>query len=240
MTTPDNPFRPPAGKGDKFDTHAYKGCLLLVYCKGYQDLVKTSKGESSAADCDIIVIDRMDPVTNMPEFFDGAKLFGNLARSVGRDDGVGAYTLGWLDQVPTSAGNEAWVLRDATQDGAATQAASPWWQAHQQKRFKASVKPAQQQAAQGYQGPPQGQAQWQQDAWGGMNAAPAQPPAQAQGWGAMPPAQPAPQYGAPGPAAAPVADADPNIAFLIGKGLNPEQVQGMDPATRAAVAATLQ
>lgn len=224
-----NPFRQPGGQGDKFDTHAYKGCLLLVYCKGYQDEVTTSKGKSSAADCDIVVVDRLDPATQMPEFYDNAKLFGNLARSVGRDDGVGAYTLGVLDQVPTAGGNEAWILRDATDNPQAVQAATPWWDAHQQKRFRASQKPAQQQSVPAHQPAAPSAGAWQQDAWAGMNAAPpATPPAAAT---AAPPAAP----GAPAPGAA-----DPNIAVLINNGLNAAQVMQMDPATRAAIAATFQ
>lgn len=216
----DNPFRQPGGQGDKFDTHAYKGSLLLVFCKGYQDLVKTSKGETSEAACDIVVIDRIDPATQMPEFYDNAKLFGNLARSVGRDDGVGAYTLGWLDQVPTAGGNEAWILRDATEDANAVAQSTPWWQAHQQKKFRAAVRPATA-GAPGPTAPPA------HDPWAGMNATPA------------PPTTPAPAAAAPpGPTA--TSAPDPNIAVLINNGLNPQQVMAMDPATRAAVAATFQ
>lgn len=216
----DNPLlRKPAGKGDKFDTYVYKGSLLLVFCTAYQEEVKTSKGQSSEAVCDIIVVDRVDPATNMPEFFDNAKLWGNLARSVGRGDGLGAYTFGWLDQVATSGGNEAWILKDATEDPQAVAQATPWVTAHQQKRFVATVKPPSATAATA--------GNWQQDAWAGM--------------GQTAPAAGPPAAATPVPPSAPAAaeQQDPNIIKLISAGLNPSQVISMDAATRAAVAATL-
>lgn len=54
-----------------------------------------------------------------------------------------------------------------------------------------------------------------------------------------PAAPPAPVSTPAAPQAAPAAN-DPNIALLINKGLDPTQVVGMSPETRAAVAATFQ
>lgn len=249
MTTP---FGRPSGPGDKFDNHDHKGRLLIIYVKGYNPEVTTSKGKNACADADIIVVDAPPQPNGQPLIFHDAKIFGNLAKSV--RDSVGSKVLGRLDQVPTAGGNLAWVLNDWTDQEAAM--AAPFDQAYAAGQFP---KPQ----AQQQQAPPPGNAPAQN--WGAPPAAqqqypPQAPPAQQWGapppqqqpgqqqWGAPPPAQQPPQgqpdlwagqqqYGAQPPAQAPGPE-DPNIALLISKGLPEAQVRAMDPGTRAGVAAT--
>lgn len=247
----ENPFdRPSAGGGETFEPAQFMGALCIVYPKSYNPNDTTKHGQTTSADVDIVVVDRVDPATNQPVVKRNARLFGNLANSV--RDSLGRQVLGRIGQVPTNKGNPAWALLDPT-DADAAQAA-PAHQAWQAGQFKP---PAQQQHPQG--GPQQGQQwgapppqqqpqygqppaqqygappaqQWQQpqaapqgppqgqpDLWAGQQQYAQQPPAQ----GAPPPAQAGPE--------------DPNIALLIGKGLPEAQVRAMDPQTRAGVAAT--
>lgn len=244
MTTP---FGRPSGPGDKFDNHDHKGRLLIIYVKGYNPSVKTSKGENACADADIIVVDAPPQPNGQPLIFHDAKVFGNLAKSV--RDSVGSKVLGRLDQVPTAGGNLAWVLNDWTDQEAAM--AAPFDQAYAAGQFP-KPQQSQQQAAppaqQQWGAPPPAQAPQQQQ-WGAPPPAQQPPAGQPDLWAgqqqyaAPPPAQgppPGQQWGAPPPQQQPPAAGpeDPNIALLIGKGLPEAQVRAMDPQTRAGVAAT--
>lgn len=204
------PFAQPSAGGDQFEPKDYLGALLLIYPKSYNPNATTKHGPSTSADVDVVVVDRPD-ATGQPTIMRNARLFGNLANSV--RDSLGSQVLGRLAQVPTNKGNPAWVLDNYTDADAAV--AGPVHTAWTAGQFKPPAAPQSANA----------QASAAQDPWAGMNAAPAPPPQQY----AAPPAVPG------APAAAP---ADPNITLLIGKGLDPAQVVAMDPATRAAVAAT--
>lgn len=239
----ENPFdRPSAGGGETFEPAQFMGALCIVYPKSYNPNDTTKHGQTTSADVDIVVVDRVDPATNQPVIKRNARLFGNLANSV--RDSLGRQVLGRIGQVPTNKGNPAWALLDPTDADAAQ--AGPVHQAYQAGQFKP---PAQPQQPQG--GPAQGQ-QW--------GAPPAQPQQQ---WGAppqqqwqqpQPPAQGPPQgqpdlwagqqqYAQQPPAQAPrgappAGPEDPSIAALIAKGLPEAQVRAMDPQTRASVLAT--
>lgn len=191
MTYPPQPqFSQPSAPntGDKFEAHEHKGSLLLVYPKVFQENIKTTKGLSDAADVDIIVVDKVGP-DGRPLFFSGARLFGNLARSVRNE--LGGQVLGRLNQITSANGNTPWILENFNDQDAA--AADPVHRAYQQGQFRPTPNPMQQAAPAANAAPAQWQAQ--------------QPPAAApQQW-----QQPAPQAtgAAWAPAATPLAPAAP-------------------------------
>lgn len=166
------------GTGDKFEAHEHKGHLILVFPKAFQENIKTTKGLSDAADCDIIVVDKFGP-DGKPVSFHGARLFGNLARSVRND--IGGQVLGRLNQIQSANGNTPWVLENFNDQDAA--AATPVLTAYQQGLFKPTQNPMQQPAATPAQG------QWPAQA----APAPQQAPPPAQQWNAAPAPAPAQQ-----------------------------------------------
>lgn len=245
------------GSGDRFDNNENRGRLLLIYPKSFQVGIQTTKGVSDVADVDIIVVDNPNP-DGSPRAFFGARLFGNLARSVSREVPSGVV-LGRLNQVTSANGNTPWILENYTpQDEAMTDpydaayragqirpqqnpmggapAAPPQQQYQQQPPQQQyggapAAAPAQQQYQQQYQAPPPQQYQ-------APPATPAPGPAPQQQWQGNP-AAPAPggPPAAPVPAQAP-AGADPALlARLAQHGINlpPNTPQ----AQAEAVAATL-
>ncbi len=241
--------------GDNFNAKDHRGHLLIVYPKNFQENITTTKGLSDAADCDIIVVDKLD-ATGKPLTFFGARLFGNLARSVRND--IGGQVLGRLDQITSANGNTPWILSNFLDADMA--AATPIDAAYRQGAFQptqnpmAAPSPA---AAPAWSpaptpaptGPPPAQ-QWQPQAapaapqWQPSPAPPLQTAAGAYApqtgpatW-PSPTAAPAPSPAPSAPVAAPAAQIDPNLlAFLAARGINgpfPDQ------ATAEAVAATLQ
>jgi hypothetical protein len=208
--------------GAKFEAHEHNGSLILVFPKRFEENIKTTKGLSDATDADIIVVDKRGP-DGQPLAFLGARLFGNLARSVRND--IGGQVLGRLNQITSANGNTPWVM-DAYSDQEAAMA-MPVLTAYQQGQFKSTEPPMQAPAPAAYSpGPatpaaaPVAAAQWQQQA------------APAPQWNAPPPAAPAaPQWTAPAPATptpAPVAPAPPAaapavdpalVAFLAARGV---------------------
>lgn len=242
----------PSG-GDNFNANDHKGSLLIVYPKQFLQGIVTTKGLSDAADVDIIIVDKRDE-TGKPLSFHGARLFGNLARSVRND--IGGQVLGRLNQITSANGNTPWILENFTDQDQA--AADPIDTAYRQGHFAPTQNPMQQQAAPPASAPPQ-QAygapaatqygnpptqQWQAPP---APAAPAPAPAAAPApqWSPGPATAPAPtqQWSAPpqaAPPAAPTAPAaviDPGLlAFLASRGINgpfPDQ------ATAEAIAASL-
>jgi hypothetical protein len=260
-------FSQPSAGGDQFDAKDYNGRLLIVYPKSFAAETPTAHGISPSADCDIVVVDAIDPATGMPKYFQNARLFGNLAKSVSRD--LGGQVLGRLGQVPTQRGNPAWVLQNYTDQDAAL--AGPADAAYQAGQFKQAENPMSQpqQPQQPQQAPPQQQwnaapaptpapqrapaappaQQWQgappaapappqQQQWP-QQQAPAQqaPPAQQQ-WQQQPPAAAPPQqYQAPAPAAPPAA-ADPGLVARINSFGIPTN-PGITQAEAEAINATL-
>ncbi len=240
-------FSQPSAGGDQFDAKDYNGRLLIVYPKSFSAETPTAHGISPSADVDIVVVDAVDPATGMPKYFQNARLFGNLAKSVSRD--LGGQVLGRLGQVPTQRGNPAWVLQNYTDQDVAL--ATPADAAYRAGQFKQPENPMQQPA------PPQQQQQWQppaaappapaatQPAWTPPPAPTAMPPQQGTPYAA--PAAPAPQYAAPAPTGQPVAPAAPGPAggaadpallqrlAAVGINLPPETPQ----AQVEAIAATL-
>lgn len=228
--------------GDTFNAADHRGALLLVYPKQYQPEVPTKNGPSSAADVDVIVVDRPGP-DGKPLSFIGARLFGNLANSVRND--IGGQVLGRLDQISTQGGRTPWILTPFTDQDAAM--AGPVHQQYLQGLFKPAANPmAAPQAAAApmpaaasyapqYQAPAPSPApapqQWQQP--------PAAPPQQQQ-W--APPPTPAPQAGPPAPTApgpAPGAGGvDPAVvSFLVNHGV--AQAPGIpDMATAVMIGKT--
>lgn len=235
-------FSQPSAGGDQFDAKDHNGRLLLVFPKSFAAETPTAHGISPSADVDIVVVDSVGP-DGRPQYFQNARLFGNLAKSVSRD--LGGQVLGRLGQVPTQRGNPAWVLQNYTDQDAAL--ATPVLTAYQQGQFKQAENPMQGQAqpqpgapaqqfgqqppAQQYQAPPQ--QQWQAP----PQAAPAAP-AQQQ-WQAPPAPAPAGPPAAPAPAPAPAGGAaDPALlAHLAQYGIN--LPPGTPQAQAEAVAATL-
>lgn len=222
-------FSQPSAGGDQFDAKDYNGRLLIVYPKSFAAETPTAHGISPSADCDIVVVDAVDPATGAPKYFQNARLFGNLAKSVSRD--LGGQVLGRLGQVPTQRGNPAWVLQNFTDQDVAM--ATPADAAYKAGQFKQAENPMQQ--PQQWQGaPPAAPQQYGGAAAGPSPATPPPAPAPAATWqGQTPAAAPAPpaqqqygvqmqapapqqQYGAPqGPpqyAAAPAGTAAPQAA----------------------------
>jgi hypothetical protein len=225
--------------GDQFETGAHKGHLLLIYPKQYHPEVSTKNGPSSAADVDIIVVDKVGPDGRAASFIN-ARVFGNLANSVRND--VGGQVLGRLDQIQTQGGRTPWVLNNFTEQDAAQ--AGPVHAAYQQGQFRPTQNPM---AAPAPAAPPTGAWNAQAPAQGGQQwNAPAAPPATNQ-WNQQPAAAPAaqqwnptpaPQATAPAPPVAPAPAVDPAvIARLNANGIFPP------PGTTAeqimAVAASL-
>jgi hypothetical protein len=235
-----NPFsQPSSAGGDTFNAADHNGFLLLVYPKSYQDEVQTKNGLSSAAEVDIVVVDKPGP-DGKPLFFQNARLFGNLARSVRND--LGGQVLGRLGQGPNTRGTPPWILMNFTDQDAAM--AGPVHAQYQQGLFKAAAPaapttPAAAPAAPQYPAPaapaaPQQQWQAQQQ----FPQGPAQPdPNQAQQppFGGQqqyqqPPQQQwpqQPQYGAPAPGGQPAAPAPAQAPAGA----------GLDPAVQAKLAA---
>lgn len=238
--TYSQPSAPSAG--DKFEAHEHKGYLLLVYPKAFQENIKTTKGLSDAADVDIIVVDKAGP-DGRPLVFHGARLFGNLARSVRND--IGGQVLGRLSQITSANGNTPWILENFTPQDASL--ADPAHQAYQQGLFRPTPNPM---AAPAAQAP--AQQQWSQQSQAApayatpqappaYNAAPSPAPAAQQQWNAAPTAAPtaaapgnnyppspaahaAPPSGAAQPAPSPAAQApwvDPGLVDALAKrGIN--------------------
>lgn len=246
-------FSQPSAGGDQFDAKNHNGQLLIVFPKSFSAETPTAHGISASADVDIVVVDAVDPATGRPKYYQNARLFGNLAKSVSRD--LGGQVLGRLGQVPTQRGNPAWVLQNYTDQDVAL--ATPALNAYLGGQFKQPEAPAQQPAApaptqqfpQQVQTPAPAappaapQQQWQaqqQFPQGPAQAAPTQAPqppfggqAPAPQYQQPPAAAPAPaQYAAP--AAAPAPAVDPaDVARLAQFGINlppgatPEQVQAI-------------
>lgn len=240
----------PSG-GDNFNANDHKGALLIVYPKQFLQGIVTTKGLSDAADVDIIVVDKRDE-TGKPLSFHGARLFGNLARSVRND--IGGQVLGRLNQITSANGNTPWILENFTDQDQA--AADPIDTAYRQGHFAPTQNPMQPPAA---SAPAPATPAATQPAW--TPQAPAAPQWQAPPAPAAPAptpaAAPAPQW-SPGPATAPAptqqwspppapaapasavaapAVIDPSlVAFLASRGINgpfPDQ------ATAEAIAVTL-
>lgn len=230
-------FSQPSAGGDTFDAKDHNGSLLLVYPHSFSAETPTAHGVSASADVDIIIIDKLGP-DGRPMYFQNARLFGNLAKSVSRD--LGGQVLGRLGQVPTTRGNPAWVLQNFTDQDAA--AAGPVHAQYQQGMFKATENPMQQQAQAPAAAPAQ---QWTPPP--AQAAAPAQQQWQAPAQQQAPAAAPAQQWQAPAstgqpvaPAAAPApaGAADPALlAHLAQHGINLPPTTPHDQAL--AIAATL-
>lgn len=233
-------FSQPSAGGDQFDAKDYNGRLLIVYPKSFSAETPTAHGISPSADCDIVVVDVIDPATQMPKYFQNARLFGNLAKSVSRD--LGGQVLGRLGQVPTQRGNPAWVLQNYTDQDAA--AATPADNAYQAGQFRATETPFQQPQAQ-QQAPAQAPAQqWPGAAAGPSPATTPPPPAPAATWPGQAQAAPAaPPAAAPqgtwpaqqSPAPAPT----PDVAYTNTWPQQPPAAPagGVDPAVLQALAA---
>lgn len=253
MTYPAQPqFSQPSqgGQGgDQFDAKDHRGHLLLIYPKSYLPEVQTKNGPSSAADVDIVVIDKPGP-DGKPLSFINARLFGNLANSVRND--VNGQVLGRLDQITQPNGRTPWILGNFTPEDQAQ--AGPVHTAYQQGLFKPTQNPM---AAQPASAPPQqawnapaatpAPQQWQAPApaatapaapapWQAQPSAPAPSGAPQQQWNqAAPPAGPPAQTAPPAPAASAV---DPNLVqFLQSRGIavTPDMSQAQCEAVAAAL-----
>lgn len=230
-------FSQPSAGGDQFDAKNHNGQLLIVFPKSFSAETPTAHGISASADVDIVVVDAIDPATGRPKYYQNARLFGNLAKSVSRD--LGGQVLGRLGQVPTQRGNPAWVLQNYTDQDVAL--ATPALQQYQQGLFKqaespAATAPTQQWPQQAQTPAPAAQTAAPQQQY---QQAPAQtayaPPQQGtpQYGQQQPPAAPAPaQYAAPAAAPAPAVDpADAarlaQFGITLPPGATPDMVQAI-------------
>lgn len=237
----DNPFqRPQATAGDKWDLKnegsRWLGSLFLIYPKELKPEWKSPNNSYEPTDCivaDVIAVTGPDAGRAWTDTFILSKGIVYILR-----DKIGDPVPGVLGRKTTPNG-EGWTLVDAQSDqewDAMCAQVAPVHQRYLAGAFKRATPAPAAAGAVAAAGSPQGG--WQQDAWGGLNASPPQA-----GWNASAPASPAPQA-SPAPTAAPPAaapagqQADPNVGLLISKGLDPQQVLAMDPATRAAIAAT--
>lgn len=222
-------FSQPAAGGDTFNPKDHFGKLLLIYPKTFEPAMKTSNGDSAAADVDLIVVDSPGP-DGRPQFFSNARLFGNLAKSVRND--LGGQVLGRLGQGPNTRGTPPWILTSFNDADAA--AATPCHQAYQQGQFRPTENPMSAPGATPAPAPPATPAaQWQPPAAQTAYAPQTQGTPPAQQWNAPPAAPPA----APAPApATPAAAVDPNlVAFLASKGV--QVTPGMTQQQAEAIAA---
>lgn len=265
MTTP---FARPSAGGDQFDPKEFLGALIIVFPKSYNPNDSTKFGPSTSADCDIVVVDRQDPATGGPVYKANARLFGNLANSVRDSIGSQVLgRLGQVPTDKGNPAWVLTDVVDNPQDVALAMPALSAYQAGQFKAA-APAQGAAPTAAPALPQQANYQATMAQDPWAGMNAAPAQtpapqsapaappagqyqqpaavaPPVQGQ-WpvqnAAPPVGQPQPHYGVQNGVPAPVAQAapaDPLVTFLTSRGMAPDAVANMDPATRQAVGAQL-
>jgi hypothetical protein len=236
----ENPFaRPQATAGDKWDLKnegmKWLGSLFLIIPKELKPDWKSPNNNYEPTDCivaDVIAVPGPEAGRSWMDTFILSKGIVYILR-----DKIGDPVPGVLGRKTTQNG-EGWTLIDAQTDqewDAMCAQVMPVYQQYQAGKFKRAAAPA---AAAPASSAPAG-ANWQQDAWAGLNAAPATPQA---GWNAAAPPGPAipanPAPPAASPAAAPAGQQDPNVGLLISKGLDPQQVLAMDPATRAAIAAT--
>lgn len=178
-------FSQPAAGGDNFTAADHNGHLLLIYPKHYNPDEPTTKGNTQAADVDVIVVDKLGP-NGQPLVFKDARIFGNLARSVRND--LGGKVLGRLGQGPNTKGTPPWILQNYTDADVAM--ATPVAAAFEAGQFAQPTAPNPM-----AQGAPYG-------------AAPQTPPAAApQQWQQAPAAAPAQQWQAPAPTGQPAAPA---------------------------------
>lgn len=260
-------FSKAASGGDQFQPSEYYnyqtgfGHLLLIYPKAYDPAMRTKASEnpSSAADCDIVVVDKPGP-DGAPLVFREARLFGNLARSVRHltePDGTPKKYLGRIGQGEKQVGkNPPWILLDWTDQDLAL--AQPVAHAFEAGQFGQSVQnPMQQQAPaappmqqQWQQRPPSPQTYQQQPP---VQQYQAQPPVQQQQFQQTPPSGPPPgqqqwqapatpqaqwnanaapaQSAAPAPAQTGASPIDPNVvAFLSQRGIAIQPGMGHDDA----------
>jgi hypothetical protein len=236
-------FSQPSAGGDQFDAKNHNGHLLIVFPKSFSAETPTAHGISPSADVDIVVVDAVSPATGQPVYYQNARLFGNLAKSVSRD--LGGQVLGRLGQVPTQRGNPAWVLQNYTDQDVAL--ATPALNAYLGGQFKqpeaqppAAPAPTQQWPQQAQTPAPAAPTAAPQQQWQGAPAAGAAPAPTYPAAAATPPAQQYQQPAAPTPppAQAAPAGADPALlARLAQFGIN--LPPGTPQAQAEAVAATL-
>jgi hypothetical protein len=238
VTTPDTPFRrPEVAAGDKWNVKEEgpkwlaTQSLFLFYPKEIKQEFDTGKYKpTDVVVADVIAVTGPDAGKAWINTFIFSKGIVAILK-----DKLGDPVPGIFSQRQYAEGL-GWTLLDEPWDQIIA-AVTPVHQKYLAGQFKKPDAPAAAGVAAGV--PNQWGAPPQEDPWAGVNAAPAAPQ---QGWGAPPPAAPpaqAPAAAPPStPSAPPASAADPNVGLLISKGLDPQQVLGMDPATRAAIAAT--
>ena len=222
--------QPAPAQGDKLDfkTHGqeYLGRLFLIFPSRIMNNVETSQGtKDRVVIADVVILDLVDPQTGQPTVFHEAWLFGTVLVNQTAPE-VGNKVLGRLSQGQNVKGNPPWMLQDYTPQDVAM--------AEQYEASHPRNAPAQ---PSGNGNAPQ-QA-WQQDAWGGLNAA---PPASNGQWQAPQQSPPQGQWTpAPAPAATPpVAPApapamDPNLkAFLEQRGVDVSKIPDENTARQIA------
>ncbi len=218
----------------------YLGKLMLIWPTNVMRNVQTSQGiVDTVVECDLAVIDKIDPLTGQPEYLQGVRLWWTVLANQTKNE-VGGKVLGRLGQGANTKGSPPWLLQDWTDQDAAM--AQQYEAAHPRNQ---PTQPSA--AAAGTQGqpwtaappaPPAAAA----PAW---NAAPppaAAPPQQqwqqqapAAAWNAAPPAAPAP----PPPPANGIEAWPPGLAdFLRSKNVDVNNVP--DEGTARQIAATYQ
>lgn len=247
MTTPDNPLRrPEVAVGDKWDLKnegmSMLGALFLIIPKSLTPNWKSpnnSYDPTDKVDADVIMVTGPTPGRSWMDTF----ILGKGLVAILRDK-IGEPVIGVLGR-KTTANGEGWTLIDAQSDqewDAMCAQVMPVLNAYNAGQFRKPTTAAAPAAAGAAAAAPTPQGGgWQNDAWGGLNASPP-PQTPNAGWNQSAPAQAPANAGPPAGYAAPqgAAPSDPNIALLIGKGLDPVQVVNMAPEQRAAIAATYQ
>lgn len=221
----DTPFRrPEVAAGDKWDVKnegpkwLATQSLFLFYPKEVKSEFDTGKFKpTDVVVADVIAVTGPDAGRAWINTFIFSKGIVAILR-----DKLGDPVPGIIGQKQYTEG-VGWTLLDEPWDQIIA-AVTPVHQRYLAGQFKAPSAPA----AAGAGVAAGMQSQWNappsEDPWAGMNvnAAPAV---------VSPPPAPAAPPAAPG-------QQDPNVGLLISKGLDPQQVLAMDPATRAAIAAT--
>lgn len=255
----ETPFaRPQMTSGDKWDLknegQKWLGSMFLFYPKELKPQWKSGNNNYEPTDCivaDVIAVSGPDAGRAWIDTFILSKPLVAVLR-----DKLGDPVPGVLGRKTTQNG-EGWCLIDAQTDqewDQWVQMVAPIHQRYLAGQFqRASATPGPATPANpAMTAASPAPAPAAHDPWAGMNATPAanwngshgsQNVTHIPGY-AGPAAAPAgtaaptPPPAAPPTAATAAPNQDPNVGLLISKGLDPQQVLAMDPATRAAVAAT--
>jgi hypothetical protein len=146
----------------------YLGKLMLIWPTRVLHDVPSSQGVAdTVVECDIAIIDKIDPMTGKPEYLEDVRLWWSVLINQTKSE-IGGKVLGRLGQGANTKGNPPWLLLDYTEQDVQ-------WAEQYEAAFPRNA-PTQPSAAAGQ--PPQAaapQAAWNAPAPAPAAAAPAAP-----------------------------------------------------------------